>query len=107
METSVVTDIVTKAKSGDQLRLVFKNGTGQKGTLDDITQAAVVYLAMGAQAGMLVLAESDWATMYAVGISGFWDNDSNRTVITTVPDEFDKGWFINRLSPGLESVEIV
>ncbi|MFC1656509.1 hypothetical protein ACFL14_00885 [Patescibacteria group bacterium] len=106
METSTVTDIVAKAKSGDQLRLVFKNGTGQKGTLDDATQIAVVYLAMGAQEGMLILAESDWATMYAVGTSGFWDNNSNRTVMATVPDEFDKGWFIDRLSPGLESVEI-
>lgn len=100
--------------AGDKVRLTFKAGMLDKSSgkggrvpkivLDDVTQGSVVYLAMMRNKNVL-MAEGEWALMYAIGSSGHYQSESDLTVTVEVPEQFDPQWFAARLADGLESAE--
>ena len=106
MEREQLEGILENAQPGTKLRLTFNAGTGRKLTLDDETNAAVVFFVLMKDKN-IIIREMDWATMYAVGTSGYWSNDDNRKVEVEIPQGFNRDWFVGRVQRGLEQVEIL
>ncbi len=107
MTSQEIRDALTGVVAGTKLRLTFNAGSGKKGFLDGETKAAVCYFVMMKDANIIFPDEMDWAVMYAVGLSGYWDHDSNRIVEVLIPEGFNLDWFSQRLEGGLEKLEVI
>lgn len=107
MDRKILEDALLGIEAGTKLRLTFQAGKGRKGVLDDNTKAVVCYFVMMKDKNIIFPKEVDWAVMYAVALSGYWSLDSNRVVEVVVPEGFDQEWFVERLSIGLERIEIL
>ncbi|NQV13229.1 MAG: hypothetical protein HQ530_02910 [Parcubacteria group bacterium] len=64
------------------------------------------YLLGMAQGNIVSLGSGVDALLMAIIQTHNWDNDQNRTLTITLTDTFDEDWFVGRMHPALESIEV-
>ena len=97
MTLEQIQELVAKLTVGQKINVVYKKQSARE----------VSYLMGMHQSNVINLDSATWALAFAIGTSGNWSSDRNRTMQLTVGENWDLTWFNGRVSPELEKIELL